>query len=738
MPASLRPVQQNLFGDGGSAKKASSGGSASAGGAKNSAHIEVCARIRPLQISMQSSSSYFGGGASAKDGAGSPRKPGIPPPGSSKKSAANAAASAAANSGDEELFYAWDVVGDDTASQSTKTDIVQGRTHQYTLDKVYGPTSTTREVYNQSVKGLVNSAMEGYHSAVLAYGQTSTGKTFSMTGTPSSPGIVPLAIHQCFQCLEKNREYLIRVSYLEVYKEQIRDLLAEGASQIRLFDHREQGLVIKGLREEVVTCPKQIFEILAQGEKRRKIGATNMNQHSSRSHVMVRLWIESRAVGGEPSMQRKNSSGSMSSTKGTPVRVSSLSLVDLAGSESVKLHGADEARRQEGHYINKSLMALGKVVYALSEQGKLKNGKVATAPQHIPYRDSKLTRLLQPSLSGNAQMVLLCCVSPVAKHIEESHNTFKFAARAKKVPQKATIQESVDEKTLLQTYREEIEALKQQLSDAKKQQVTLLEDHETQQAAAEPASVELSIVEEEDMDDEVQELKLAIRNMEHLILKSKVSSPPSVPATTTDMSQDELLDAVLYDSDEDDDDDDDDDAALLALMTETQKSSGAIRSPAPMSPTRTPTKGTDDNSGDMHKELNRIQGLLGSVLKKRTRGVKSPAINGMDPAGLASLSENGSNPKNTAELNKLRLQLEEQEATSTLRQADSSFLQKQLDEKDSLLAEVSKILEQVEQRQVELEAQNARLKAEVELLKSHQRLKPSSPITRSPDGQLEV
>ena len=93
-----------------------------------------------------------------------------------------------------------------------------------------------------------------------------------MTGTPSSPGIIPMAIHQCFQCLESDREYLIRVSYLEVYKEQIRDLLADGASQIRLFDHREQGLIIKGLREEVVTCPKQIFEILAQGESDEKLG----------------------------------------------------------------------------------------------------------------------------------------------------------------------------------------------------------------------------------------------------------------------------------------------------------------------------------------------------------------------------------------------------------------------------------------------------------------------------------
>jgi len=559
-----------------------------------------------------------------------------------------------------------------------------------------------------------------------------------MTGTPSSPGIIPLAIHQCFQCLEKDREYLIRVSYLEIYKEQIRDLLAEGASQIRLFDHREQGLIIKGLREEVVTCPKQIFEILAQGEKRRKIGATNMNQHSSRSHVIVRLWIESRSVSAAntnkfPSSNSSSSLASSASSKsGTPVRVSSLSLVDLAGSESVKLHGANEARRQEGHYINKSLMALGKVVYALSEQGKQKNGKINTAPQHIPYRDSKLTRLLQPSLSGNAQMVLICCISPLATHIEESHNTFKFAARAKKVPQKATIQESVDEKTLLQTYREEIEALKQQLMDAKKQQEKLLLQQQQQQKQ-EQQTEEPTVTEEEDMDDEVEELKMAIRNMEHLILKSKAGASPSGPSVARTLSDDEL-DAVLGSDDDDyDDDNGDDEAALMALMSETQKSSGATRSPQQLaSPPRTPRGAGNDTSGDMYVELHRIQGLLGSVLKKRSRAGKTPpSAGGRVGDDIAAAASNGKNEK---EVLNLQRQLEEQEVASSLRKADASFLQKQLDEKDALLGEVSKILEQVEQRQLDLEAENAALKRELARLKSKQ----SSPIEKLKNGQVDV
>jgi centromeric protein E len=532
-----------------------------------------------------------------------------------------------------------------------------------------------------------------------------------MTGTPSSPGIIPLAIHECFQCLEKNREYLIRISYLEVYKEQIRDLLAEGASQIRLFDHREQGLIIKGLREEVVTCPKQIFEILAMGEKRRKTGATNMNQHSSRSHVMVRLWIESRGIssssggGGSSRVSSSSSVSSMASSNGkgtSPVRVSSLSLVDLAGSESVRLHGANEARRQEGHYINKSLMALGKVVYALSEQGKQKEGKSGISHQHIPYRDSKLTRLLQPSLSGNAQMVLICCISPLATHLEESHNTFKFATRAKKIPQKATIQESVDEKTLLQTYREEIEALRRQLKDAKTQQEALVTQHEQKH---EPTSAE-----DEDMDDEVQELKLAIRNMEHLILKSKVATPSPSVATRT-FSDDDFGDSM------DDSDDENDEAALLALMDETQKSSVAAATKSPQtSPSKVPES---DRSDDMYNELHRIQGLLGSVLKKRGTS--------KNPSPATALGQNGG--KSTAEVTKLRAQLEQQEVASSLRKADSHFLQKQLEEKDDLLQEVSKILEQVEQRQVQLEAENAGLRKQIAEFKAAngQSAKSSSP-----------
>jgi chromosome segregation ATPase len=320
-------------------------------------------------------------------------------------------------------------------------------------------------------------------------------------------------------------------------------------------------------------------------------------------------------------------------------------------------------------------------------------------------------------------MVLICCISPLPSHVEESHNTFKFATRAKKIPQKATIQESVDEKTLLQTYREEIEALRQQLREAKKQQEALLSQQQMQQKQQQKEQQEPVEADEEDIDDEVEELKRAIKSMEHLILKSKAATPPSGSVSRT--LSDEMLDSVDIS-----DDDEEDEAALLALMTETEKSSGTKVTPVPQTPP--PRDGDADHSGDMYNELHRIQGLLGSVLKKRGKGQKGGSP--IHASNKTAETLNG-NIKNTAEVTKLRAQLEEQEVASSLRKADAHFLQKQLEEKDDLLQEVSKILEQVEQRQVELEAENAALKKELAKLKN---ASPTSPTQSVEMGRVLV
>ncbi|GAX21154.1 centromeric protein E [Fistulifera solaris] len=630
-------------------------------------HVEVCVRIRPLVITSESSSSFFQGkqqsagptspapadlGTPSKSRKSFLRKPQIPRPWGKAKTPDEK------NNGKppSPAVYAWKTISDDTATQSV--DLVPGRTHTYTLDHVYGPEATTEALFDRSVLGLVHAAMDGYHTSVLAYGQTSTGKTFTMTGTPNHPGLIPLSIQECFKYLKhrkQGREYLLRVSYLEVYKEHIRDLLAASAVPIRLFDSND-GLVIKGLQEEVVTSPEEVFALLEEGEARRQVGATSMNQHSSRSHVLLRLWIESRAE-NEPH-------GS--------VRISSLSLVDLAGSESVRLTGSSE-RREEGHYINKSLMTLGQVVYALSETDD------ETKRKHVPYRDSKLTRLLQPSLSGSAQVVLLCCISPIASHLEESHNTFKFACRAKKIPQKAKIQEVKDEKTMLAAYIEEIEDLKQQLQEAREQQEEfrrLMESGGVSTGSTDTVS-----------DEEVQELVNAISTMERLILKSStISTPRAKPGDFFDLS----------DGQGDNDDDLVDD--LMAYASNPTTPNGAISAKSSFAD---PPGESPASNADIQMELERIQGLLGSVLKKRISGG----------------AEN-------AELEMLRKQLQKQQQATNLGKADSTFLQAQLDEKNKLLMEVSKMLEILEERQARLEEENDLLRREIALLRRQPKAEP--------------
>jgi centromeric protein E len=655
---------------------------------QRSKHIEVCVRLRPLIVEMHTSSSSFfhnnhPNASTTVSSAALPRKPSIPRPGVSSRlqhiwpPKPQSPESAASSSVDAKVC-AWTVQGADTVVQDPATERILGRTYAYTLDRVYGPDCRTQDVYSTSVRERVRAAMDGYHAAILAYGQTATGKTHTMTGTVTEPGLIPLAVRECFAFLKSSRrragEYLLRLSYLEVYKEHIKDLLSSGMvvdPPIRLFESGG-NLQIRGLKEVVVTSPEQVFATLAEGESRRQVGSTHSNQHSSRSHVLVRLWIESRT--SVPGEARES------------VRVSSLSLVDLAGSESVRLTGSSE-RRAEGHYINKSLMTLGQVVYALSEASSEEDG---AKKQHVPYRDSKLTRLLQPSLSGNAQVVLLCCISPLPSHIEESHNTFKFAIRAKKIPQKAVIQEqsATDETTLLQSYRAEIEDLKQQLKEAQ----------EMQRRQAPPKLDAFDDDDDDDEDDaitedegEMKELVEAIQKMEQLILKTQ-------PVTSTlddDDDDDDLLDVTSQEEGEAPLKHHDIESRLLALTVDPPStpdraaaahfSNGVNRFQTPPR-NRTPSK----KEGDiLHQELARIQGLLGSVLKRRQRGTE-------------------------AQVRSLRAALEQQEVASSLRRADASFLQAQLEEKDNLLAEVSKLLETVEERQSALETENARLRRELE------------------------
>ncbi|ESW34346.1 hypothetical protein PHAVU_001G144600 [Phaseolus vulgaris] len=319
----------------------------------------------------------------------------------------------------------------------------------YAYDRVFGPTTTTRQVYDVAAQHVVSGAMEGINGTVFAYGVTSSGKTHTMHGDQRSPGIIPLAVKDAFSIIQEtpNREFLLRVSYLEIYNEVVNDLLNPAGQNLRIREDT-QGTYVEGIKEEVVLSPAHALSLIAAGEEHRHVGSTNFNLLSSRSHTIFTLTIESSPCG--------------ENSEGEAITLSQLNLIDLAGSESSKAETTG-MRRREGSYINKSLLTLGTVISKLTED----------KASHIPYRDSKLTRVLQSSLSGHGRVSLVCTVTPSSSSTEETHNTLKFAHRAKYIEIRASQNKIIDEKSLIKKYQQEIQCLKEELEQLKRGIVTV-------------------------------------------------------------------------------------------------------------------------------------------------------------------------------------------------------------------------------------------------------------------------
>ncbi|KAI3471517.1 hypothetical protein Pfo_028167 [Paulownia fortunei] len=319
----------------------------------------------------------------------------------------------------------------------------------YAYDRVFGPTTTTRHVYDVAAQHVVSGAMEGVNGTIFAYGVTSSGKTHTMHGDQRSPGIIPLAVKDAFSIIQEtpSREFLLRVSYLEIYNEVVNDLLNPAGQNLRIREDA-QGIFVEGVKEEVVLSPAHALSLIAAGEEHRHVGSTNFNIQSSRSHTIFTLTIESSPCG--------------ENCEGEAVTLSQLNLIDLAGSESSRAETTG-LRRKEGSYINKSLLTLGTVI------SKLTDGK----SMHVPYRDSKLTRLLQSSLSGHGRVSLICTVTPSSSNSEETHNTLKFAHRAKHIEIQAAQNKIIDEKSLIKKYQHEIRCLKEELEQLKRGIVTV-------------------------------------------------------------------------------------------------------------------------------------------------------------------------------------------------------------------------------------------------------------------------
>ncbi|XP_038172731.1 chromosome-associated kinesin KIF4A [Arvicola amphibius] len=329
--------------------------------------------------------------------------------------------------------------------------VVVGNDKSFTYDFVFDPSTEQEEVFNTAVAPLIKGIFKGYNATVLAYGQTGSGKTYSMGGAytaeqehESTIGVIPRVIQLLFKEINKKSdfEFTLKVSYLEIYNEEILDLLCPSRekTQINIREDPKEGIKIVGLTEKTVLVASDTVDCLEQGNNSRTVASTAMNSQSSRSHAIFTISIEQR---------KKNDKNSNFRSK--------LHLVDLAGSERQKKTKAEGDRLKEGININRGLLCLGNVISALGDDKK---------GSFVPYRDSKLTRLLQDSLGGNSHTLMIACVSPADSNLEETLNTLRYADRARKIKNKPII--NIDPQAA------ELNHLKQQVQQL---QVLLLQAH---------------------------------------------------------------------------------------------------------------------------------------------------------------------------------------------------------------------------------------------------------------------
>ncbi|XP_055426691.1 kinesin-like protein KIF13A isoform X1 [Bubalus kerabau] len=305
-------------------------------------------------------------------------------------------------------------------------------------------------------EGILEKAFQGYNACIFAYGQTGSGKSFSMMGNAEQRGLIPRLCCALFQriSLEQNESqtFKVEVSYMEIYNEKVRDLLdPKGSRQsLKVREHKVLGPYVDGLSQLAVTSFEDIESLMSEGNKSRTVAATNMNEESSRSHAVFNIVITQTLFDLQSGVSDQNSGE----------KVSKVSLVDLAGSERVSKTGAAGERLKEGSNINKSLTTLGLVISSLADQaaGKGKN-------KFVPYRDSVLTWLLKDNLGGNSQTSMIATISPAADNYEETLSTLRYADRAKRIVNHAVVNEDPNAK-VIRELREEVEKLKEQLSQA--------------------------------------------------------------------------------------------------------------------------------------------------------------------------------------------------------------------------------------------------------------------------------
>ncbi|SNX87707.1 related to KIP1 - kinesin-related protein [Melanopsichium pennsylvanicum] len=348
------------------------------------------------------------------------------------------------------------------------------RQKSYHFDQVFGPEADQGMVYQDVVGPILEEVMSGYNCTIFAYGQTGTGKTHTMEGDltsqmgtySSEAGIIPRSLYRLFHTLELSKEdYSVKATFIELYNEELRDLLSLESStesfpsahkdsqqhNLRMYDDaRGKGVVIQGLEEVALKDAAHGLTVLQRGSQKRQIAATNCNEQSSRSHSVftMTVFIKDKGSRGEDVL-----------------KIGKLNLVDLAGSENIGRSGAQNGRAREAGMINQSLLTLGRVINALVEKSS-----------HIPYRESKLTRLLQESLGGRTKTCIIATISQERANIEETLSTLDYALRAKSIKNRPELNTRMTRSALIKEYVFEIERLKGDLQASRDQNGIYLTD----------------------------------------------------------------------------------------------------------------------------------------------------------------------------------------------------------------------------------------------------------------------